>query len=207
MVLARGFSLFFQKVVKGIGGIDDDHARLIMSESGITCNWLRNVKQVTPAEVQAKLTPRNAVWHLNRYDEPDPTTGAPYCEKTPFVSMTAGTVQRWTSRNVFFPPLLTAIRFATDDYTREGYVFYAYVYTLGKQALPLVEFAEEVRDVHIYTGFLPFHREGEVLVKMHVPAPRIERFEKYNAHGDLVETDRNEAYEAPEQYANVRELL
>jgi hypothetical protein len=77
----------------------------------------------------------------------------------------------------------------------------------GSKRWPLAEFAEEVRDVHIYTGFLPFHREGEVLVKMHVPAPRIERFEKYNAQGDLVDLDRNEVYEAPEQYANVRELL
>jgi hypothetical protein len=203
------WALYFQKVLKGVGGIDDDEARYIMREAGITSNWWRNVGKVTPAEVQAKLTVRNLRWHLDRYEDVDSATGAPFFENTPFISTTAGTVERDVRArgNVSFPPLFTAIRFATDDFTRGGYVFLAYVYTLAKQALPLVDFAEEVRDVHVYTGFLPFHFEGEVLVKMHIPSVRIERVDKYGADGKVVRRESNPAYEPPERYANVRGLL
>jgi hypothetical protein len=181
----------------------------MLREAGIACNWWRNVGEVSPGEVQAKLTPRNLLWHLNHYVDLDPATGAAFCENTPFISTTAGTVERdvLATRNVSFPPLLTAVRFATADYTRAGYVFYSYVYTLGKRALPLVDFAEEVRDVHVYAEFLPFHAEGEVVVKKHIPSVRIERVQKYDADGALLWTEANAAYEPPERYANVRELL
>jgi hypothetical protein len=201
--------VFFQKVLKGVGGIDDAAAQAMLDGDGIVCNWWRSVRVVRPAEVQAKLTPRNLLWHLNRYNESDPSTGLPFCDNTPFLSTTAGTVERDVKarRNVSFPPLLTAIRFATDDFSRDGYVFYAYVYTLGKQSLPLADFSEEVRDMHVYTGFIPFHPEGEVVVKMHIPAVRIERFEKYDAAGNVVQMNTNALYEPPERYANVRGLL
>jgi hypothetical protein len=203
----QGTRLFFQTVLKGIGGIGDDEADAILTRDGIMCNWWRTVGEISPSEWQAKLTERNVLWHLNHYNDVDPSTGSPFSKNTPFISTTAGTVEREPTDNVKFPGFATAIRFATGDFTRDGYVFYGYVYTLGKKALVLVDFSEEVRDLLIYTSFLPFHPEGEILTKIHIPAVRLEKFEKYAADGRLICTKANANYAAPERYTNIRGAL
>jgi hypothetical protein len=81
------------------------------------------------------------------------------------------------SRNIVYIPIITALNFATNWLTRPGYVFYGYVFTLGQKSLELAEFAEEVRELHIYTHFLPYHDEGEIVAKIHIPAVRLEKVE------------------------------
>jgi len=55
---------------------------------------------------------------------------------TPFISTTAGTVEvdAARARNVFFPPMYTALRFATRNFTQDSYVARAYARTCTRSA-------------------------------------------------------------------------
>jgi hypothetical protein len=212
--------MFFQKVLKGIAGITrkgaDDCFR-----TGILCNWWRTVGSITPEQTTQKLTERNLDWHLNHYDDPDPQAGnAPFHKNTPFISVTAGVVEReeFLQRNVVFDPFITAIRFATRDFSATGHIFYAYVFTLGRQSLDLCEFAEEVRELNIYKSFLPFHPEGEITAKIEIRSPQIEKWEEYDGPAALrtlqggivpvpVAVKLNLAFARPEKYCNIRGLV
>jgi hypothetical protein len=212
--------MFIQRVLKGITGIDRNSVQTIASNKGIQCNWWRTVRTITTAEIKEKLSDRNLVWHLNEYDTIDPVTGKPFHENTPFISTTAGTVERdyFYARNLVFPAWLTALRFATDQFTQTGYVFYAYSFVLGKQSIPLMQFSEEVRDLHIYTQYLPYHPEGEIVAKIYIPAVSIEKVEEYdpiaaqtafkgNNLPSPTWTYNNPAYVPPEPFSNLRGLL
>lgn len=212
--------MFFQKVIKGIAGLNRTHADEVFL-NGIICNWWRNVKVISPAQTVQKLTSENLDWHLNHYDEPDPLMGnAPFYENTPFISATAGVVERDTfaERNWVFDPLMTALQFATRDFTTIGHVFCAYVFTLGRQSIELSEFAEEVRELNIYQNYMPFHHEGEIAAKIQIRAPQIEKWEEYD--GPTAEKDWdagnlptpsfvrvNPMYAPPEQFCNIRGLV
>lgn len=211
--------MYFQKVLKGIPGLsraEADHSL----EAGILCNWWRRVGQISTREIIEKLTEQNLDWHLNHYLDPDPLTGQPFSENTPYISVTAGTVERdsFAQRNIIFDPFMTALTFATRNFTETGHVFYAYVFTLGRQSISLAEFAEEVRELHIYKNFLPFHAEGEITAKIEIRSPRIERWEEYDGatafqslKSGIVPTPictrPNSKYAPPEQYCNIRGLV
>jgi hypothetical protein len=212
--------MFFQKVLKGIAGLSRDDADSVFL-NGIHCNWWRRVGQISPAEIVDKITDRNLDWHLNHYDEPDPTMrGTPFRENTPYISVTAGTVERdeFLQRNLVFDPFITALRFATNDFTTKGYVFYAYVFTLGRKSVELCEFAEEVRELNVYQNFLPFHHEGEIAAKIEIRGRRIERWEEYDGPTALTAlqsatippptfTRENPLFAGPERYCNIRGLV
>jgi hypothetical protein len=212
--------MFFQKVLKGIPGLSRQDANGAFRH-GIHCNWWRRVHQINPSEIVEKLTDRNLDWHLNHYDDPDPLmNNAPFYENTPYISATAGTVERYEflQRNFVFDPFITALRFATDDFAATGHVFYAYVFTLGKQSVELREFAEEVRELNIYKNFLPFHPEGEIAAKIEIRSPQIEKWEEYDGPAALANllladlpqpafTQVNSIYAPPERYCNIRGLI
>jgi hypothetical protein len=130
--------MFFQKVLKGITGLSRTDANQAF-DSGILCNWWRTVHQIRPDQIMAKLSERNLDWHLNHYADHDPLTGAPFRENTPYISVTAGSVERdaFARRNIVFDPFLIALQFATDDFRRTGHIFYAYVFTLGRQSIEI----------------------------------------------------------------------
>jgi hypothetical protein len=211
--------MIFQRVLKGIpaatdqdAGLTDDRAREAVAGRGILCNWWINTPggAISPPEIQQKLSERALDDHLVDYDR--------VATETPFISTTAGTVEvdAARARNVFFPPMYTALRFATRNFTQDGYVAHAYVYTLGKKSVDLEEFAEEVRDVNTYTAFYAWHPEGEIVAKIIGPARRIEKIELYRLAGLEDELDRGVSptptevfedaavYRDPLQYANVR---
>lgn len=172
-------------------------------------------------EVIEKLTERNLDWHLNHYDDPDPLTmNAPFSENTPFISTTAGAVERdeFARNNLVFNPFMIALRFATSNLMTEGHIFYAYVFTLGRQSIALAEFSEEVRELHIYKHFLPYHYEGEITAKIAISGRQIEKWERYDgpsamralSRGTLprpVFTQTNPIYSGPERYCNIRGLV
>jgi hypothetical protein len=222
--------MFFQKVVKGIAGLERVKAEQMVKTDGIICNWWRTVDSITPAGIQAQLTETSILRHLNQYDEPLPATHdltkPPYSAKTygditPFISTTAGAIQRdkFAQRNIIFPPFMTALRFATNNFKTSGFIFYAYLCTLGKQGIPFEHISEEVRELHIYQQYLPFHDEGEVTAKIIIPSVQIEKAIEYDGLAALEELRRNKtpspvgdpilnpAYANPESYANIRELL
>jgi hypothetical protein len=201
--------LFFQYCLKGIAGLDHDVALRILTKTGILSNWWRVDGIGRPEGWQARLSEENLMRHLNEYDKVPEGAHEPFGATTPFISTTAGAVLRGIDPkgqpgNYRLPPLLTAKRFATDDFTTTGHVFYGYVVTLGRKSVPLASFSEEVRDLLIYTSFLPFHDEGEIVAKLRIPAIQLSKFEMYGPKGDLLGSESNPGFEAPEQYANVR---
>jgi hypothetical protein len=212
--------MIFQQILKGIPargegqgrGLSDEGVQEILNGGGIYSNWWLNAPggTISPPEIAAKLTEKALVDHLVDYPSVE--------EVTPFISTTAGTVERdpANARNVFFPPMYTALRFATQDFRQDGYVFYAYLFLLGRKSIELEEFGEEIRDLNLYSGYYPWHPEGEIVAKVHIPARRIEKAEKYD-HVELEERlDRGEVpaprqvftgagvYREPWEYANVR---
>jgi hypothetical protein len=212
--------MFFQKVLKGIAGWSRQEADAAFLD-GIQCNWWRRVGTIAPAEIVQKLTAENLDWHLNHYGDPDPNmNNAPFYENTPFISATAGAVERqeFAHRNIVFDPFITALRFATRDFTTTGHVFYAYVFTLGRESIALCQFAEEVRELNIYKTFMPFHSEGEIAAKIEIRGPQIEKWKEYDGpeawESLLAETTPqpaltrvNSIYAPPEQYCNIRGLV
>lgn len=72
-----------------------------------------------------------------------------------------------------------------------------------------------MRELNIYTMYLPYQLEGEITAKIHIPSHCLELPQKYEgatawkdlAAGTLptpIHTDRNPNYAAPALYANVR---
>jgi hypothetical protein len=212
--------MFFQKVLKGVPGLTNDDANVAL-RAGLLCNWWRRVGTINPVQIADKLTEANLYWHLEHYDDADPLNGgAPFRENTPFISVTAGSVERaaFLQRNIVFDPFVTALLFATNGFRAYGHVFYAYVFTLGRQSIPLVEFAEEVRELNIYKYYLRFHPEGEITAKIEIRGRQIERWEGYDGPAALAAlrtaatpqpaaSGVNFNYEPPERYCNIRGLV
>ncbi len=207
--------MFFQKVLKGICFDDDDHADRILTRDGIECNWWRKVGPITTAQIAEQLTERNLLWHLNHYDDLD--LDEAFGRHSPFISTTAGTVERDAALgvNIIHAPFMTALWFATNGFRSVGYIYHAYVMTIGKQAIELRDFSEEVRDLNIYASFLPYHPEGEVVAKIAIVAAQLERYEKFDGPacraslaGDNlpmpISTQNNPNYADPLRFTNLR---
>jgi hypothetical protein len=213
--------MYFQRFLKGIPDLSAADAAGILTDSGILSNWWLAAGPPSGADIQRRLTWRNLDWHLNHYMVPDPLEGGvAFRDRTPFVSTTAGTVGRDddASANVTYPAFDTALWFATREYKTSGYVFHGYVYALGKRSIALEAFSEEVRDLHVYTGYLPYQHEGEVTAKLRIPATCLERAELFDgptayrqlAAGDpVVPADvlYNPRFARPEAYVNLRDTL
>jgi hypothetical protein len=214
--------MIFQKVLKGIIGISQPQARAMLIGGGITCNWWRKVNLLPANEIPVRLTQDNLLRHLSAYDQPDPITGsATFGEMTPFISTTAGAVERdpANAQNWQFSAFLTALAFATDSFRQQGAIFYGYVNVLGKKSVVMDEFAEETRELNIWTEFQPYHPEGEIVAKIQIPSPHLEKVEGYdgpsararlNAHKlpvPLWIEQNTSHYVPPEELSNVREVL
>ncbi len=145
---------------------------------------------------------------------------SPFCDNTPYISVTAGAVERdaFLRGNLVFDPFITALRFATREFTEIGHIFYGYVFTLGRQSIELSGFAEEVRELNIYKTYLPYHAEGEITAKIEIRGPQIERWEEYDGPRALAVLDAagdpspscvqyNTLYARPERYCNIRGLV
>jgi hypothetical protein len=182
----------------------------MVADVGLLSNWWKTRGTIRREEIQGKLTEAALIDHLVRYER--------VRDETPFISTTAGTVERDAamSQNVYFPPMYTALRFATRNFSVDGYVIHAYVFTLGRKSIDLEEFAEEVRDVNTYTAYYTWHPEGEIVAKVNIPSRRIEKVERYGHDGleDALDSGtvpapetviaRPDVYRDPYDYANVR---
>jgi len=212
--------MIIQKVIKGIGGIGHNKVNHIL-QNGIVCRWWQEVNPLPQVEVSQRLTERNLAWHQNRYDDPDPLEeNRPFHFRTPFISTTAGTVERnnFFKTNILQPAWVEALRFATDRWSRDGYLFYCYVFIMGKKSIGHQLFAEEIRELNIYKGFSPFQPEGEITAKIIIPPTQIEKAEYWpidKLQNDLEQghalsperTFDNPLFLPPEDYNNVRDVL
>jgi len=213
--------MIIQRVIRGIGGIGRSEAQGLLRQ-GITCNWWRNVDPLPNPEIPQRLTDRNLFWHQNRYSDPDPMEGGqPFYEHTPFISTTAGTVERdpGMSRNIVHPAWLVALEFATDGWIRDAYLFHCYVFILGRPTVQHRQFSEELRELNVYTGYSPYQPEGEITAKIIIPPTQIEKFSFYDiksVRSDLSarrvprpsdEVMNQGMYRAPDELSNMRDVL
>jgi hypothetical protein len=202
--------MYVQWCIKGVSGIDEAAAEsIVIGGSGLQCRWWRNVHAIQPDQVAAKLTPDNLDLHVNHYGAPDPATGQPFCDGTPFISLTAGAVDRDTvlETNKAVPARQTALRFATRDGTNDGYLFYCYVIVGLGPAVPVTFVAEEVRGLSPHRNYSRHILEGEIAAKIHVPANQISMWERYSIQGGVPVRDWvhwNTSFEDPMVISNIR---
>jgi len=219
---ARVRAMIIQRVIKGIGRISEDDARNILSV-GIVCNWRRKVGTLPRHQVPLRLTDRNLDWHQNHYDDPDPSEGGEvFGRHTAFISTTAGTVEGdvFSLTNILNPAWREALNFATSGLRKDGYLFYCYLFIIGRQAVTLESFSKELRELNVYPGFSPYQPEGEITAKIIIPPAQIERAEFWSASdalravanrrlpaADPSRTLVNPLFVRPEIYNNVRDFL
>jgi hypothetical protein len=205
--------MLIQRVYKGICGMARGEAEICLREMGISSRWWIGAGGVTPSAVLAQLTEGALMRHLNDYDAFGPVT--------PFISTTAGSVVRDANGeiNIIETAEYVATDFATDGFTQDGWVFSGYVFTLGRKAVPQQPFAEEVRELNVYTGYLPFQPEGELVAKFHLPAVQLEAAWPVKAKQDPRRPGamlwplkggvlgNHGVYVPPEDIVNVRDVL
>jgi hypothetical protein len=107
--------MYFQKVLKGIPDVSRQKAQRIIHHEGIISNFRRVMRRIDPKMINQGMTVDNVLHHLNDYDTPlprkHPYAGHPgvatYGDVTPFISTTAGTIERdasalanWKSRRI-----------------------------------------------------------------------------------------------------------
>jgi hypothetical protein len=171
--------VIIQRVIKGISGLADQDVDDIF-RTGILCNWWRTQGQLLQPKVPDKLTDPNLDRHQNSFNKPDPQeNGQIFSLNTPFISTTAGTVDRDVANrtNTITPAWKMGLYFATNRWKADGWLFYCNLFLIGKRATAMEAFSEELRELNIYTGFSPVHPEGEITAKLVIPTAQIERAE------------------------------
>ncbi|WP_203784695.1 hypothetical protein [Paractinoplanes rishiriensis] len=196
---------------------DDDAAcRIIDDRQGLVCQWWRTSVDIDPAEVADKLTPQALDQHVNHFTDPDPSTGRPFNQVSPFISLSAGTVERdavartnWVRR-----ARRTALHFGTEfGWKTTAYLYPCWVILAPRNAVEIQHVAEEVRDLNTYRHYSPFQTEGEIVAKIEVPDNHIQCCEKWELVGGpagfyrRVWSHPNPRFVRPERLTNVRELI
>jgi hypothetical protein len=212
--------VIIQNVIKGIAGLSEADVERIF-DKGITSNWLRNQGSIDIADIPVRLTKRNLHWHQNNYDKIDPLFhNKTFSENTPFISTTAGSVERdaiW-KKNSINRAKFEALKFATDGWQSDGWLFYCYLFTLGKPSVELQQFAEELRELHIHTGYSSYQPEGEITAKIVIPPAQIRHAELWTMKdikaaqnsGRLWQPRKSKVcdlFQSPDRFHNIRGYL
>jgi hypothetical protein len=208
--------MIVQWCVKGLNLAGDSEARnVIDSRMGIVSNWWRNVHTITPNLKRDKLTPRNLDLHVNHFTSNDPTTSRPFCENSPFISLSCGTVERdkLAQTNLTHRARRTALWFGTSfGQVDTAYLYTCWVILAPRPAVEVEGVAEEIRDLNAYRRYSAFQTEGEVTAKILVQDNHIRDCEKWEKDRTAMIYRRrwvypNPRFTPPEQLSNVRELI
>lgn len=205
-----------QWCVKGMALPGDGVAReVIDNRFGISCRWWQRIDPLPHGDIAAKLTAQNLDLHVNHFESTDPATGLPFCEETPFISLSCGTVERDTAAKTNF--VHTARHTALWFGTRFGqepvaYLYFCWVILAPRSAVAVQGVAEEIRDLNTYRRYSAYQVEGEVAAKILVPANQISRCERWewNRESKTIRqawTHSNPHFVRPEALSNVREML
>jgi hypothetical protein len=210
----------YQKVLKGIPGLTSaDVETMLGGGMGLVCNWWRRVGTISPYEVATRLAdPIELDRHLNRYGQMHHAKGVTHGQDSPYISTTAGVVQNGRRGYARYPAFEIAHQFATQRCSTDGCVFYCWVETAGRPAPTVPSLAEEIRDSNQYPIFYWYHHQGELTAKIHIPSVCIEKAELFSASASWaallsgrrpvpMSTIFNPRYVAPEDLANVREIV
>lgn len=173
--------MIIQWCVKGMHLPSDAEAKTILRD-GLLCNWWRKVRVISPADIASKLTLTNLDMHVNHFTMTDPATGKSFKKNTPFISMSAGTVERDTAAktNYVRRARRTALWFGTQ-FGRQptAYLYVCWTVLAPRQAVELGAIAEEIRDLNTYRKYSPYQPEGEVTAKISVPSNQIHSCERW----------------------------
>ena len=214
-----GWRMFVQTCIKGINGISSTEAKEILDGGGIQCNWWRVVHRISPNEINERLTSANLDLHINSYGASHPVLPGKVKEETPFISLTAGCVERsvFLKTNFIHPAHQTALWFASDFGRLRGecFLFYCWVVVALTPAVEIHHLAEEVRELNTYRRYSAFQTEGEIVAKIEVSARQIHRYEQYRissgARGiatfSLEDVTVNPLYVDPYSIVNIREAF
>ncbi|MEO1058419.1 MAG: hypothetical protein AAFY28_16045 [Actinomycetota bacterium] len=208
--------MIVQWCLKGLELPDDAAARGIIDDAqGLMCNWWRTVHWISPPAVRAKLTDRNLDWHINHFKRIDPSTNEPFSNHSPFISLSAGTVERDAAAraNRVRGARRTALHFGS----KFGQLNVAYLVTCWHLIAPrpsvtVEAVGEEIRDLNSYRSYSAFQPEGEITAKIIVPDNQLEsiaRWERPRSRTpfSLVWRHDNPRFTPPDQLSNVRELI
>jgi hypothetical protein len=205
-----------QWCIKGMAlGGDEQAKSLIDSRGGLQCNWWRDVHRISPDGIRDKLTDQNLNLHVNHFTVLDPSTKREFRELTPFISLTAGTVERDAAAktNVVRRARATALWFGTNfGESDHAYLYTCWLVVAPRAAVPIESVAEEVRDLNTYRRYSQFQLEGEMVAKISVPDNQIKDCEKWDwDRSDLLFrrawTHPNPRFTLPEMLTNIRELI
>lgn len=209
--------MIIQWCIKGMAlkGGDDEARSIIDSRGGIRCNWWRDVHKITPPQIRDKLNDDNLNLHINHFTIVDPNTKRVFRELTPFISLTAGTVERNAAAktNIIRQARATALWFGTNfGEFNHAYLYTCWVVLAPRAAVVIESVAEEARDLNTYRRYSPFQPEGEVVAKIFVPDNQIKECQKWtwDRDGKLFRLDwiyKNERFTDPEMLTNIRELI
>jgi hypothetical protein len=215
--------VIIQRVIRGVSGISQTDAQTML-DVGIQCSLCYLKGQILYEDIPKMLTERNLEWHQDRPDDLDPLYNNPVNEQfrlhTPFISTTAGTVERRKGQNVTRSAFDIALRFATNGLLTDGYLFYCDLFVLGRPAVALQAFAEELRELNINPRYSVYQVEGEIVAKIIIPPAQIERADFFDittvntalSNGQRPTPDptrslTNGLYVNPSRYSNVRTVL
>jgi hypothetical protein len=132
--------------------------------------------------------------------------------KTPYLSLSAGVVERnpATRTPIRLRAWPTALDFATQGGTADGYVFECWVQLPGNPAPELPGFGEEVRNLNLHGRFARWHHQGEITAKLVVPPRQIRRVLKFTLslkHLSFGGGTLNPQFVPPERISNIRGLV
>lgn len=208
--------MIVQWCMKGLALDNDNEARNILDNgNGLVSNWWRTRKEYIPSQLQGLLTTQTMDMHVNHFNSTSPRTGKPFSQDTPYISLSAGTVERDAMRgtNHVHRALKTALLFGT----RQGRQDFAYVYTCWvmlapRRACPVEGVAEEVRDLNTYRSYSPFQLEGEIAAKIAIPDNQVQSCQKWEL--DVLSSSfkcawvqHNSRFTPPEVLTNVRTVI
>ena len=209
--------MIVQWCIKGMAlkGGDDQAKSIIDSRDGIHCNWWRDVGGITAPQIRDKLTDENLNLHVNHFTIIDPNTKRKFNELTPFISLTAGTVERDAAAktNIVRRARATALWFGTNfGEFDHAYLYICWIMVAPRAAVAIEGVAEEVRDLNTYRRYSEFQPEGEIIAKIWVPDNQIKECEKWtwDRSGRVFErvwAHSNRRFTVPEMLTNVRELI
>jgi hypothetical protein len=211
--------MFVQTCIKGVHGINLSVANEILDGEGLVCNWWRNKGTISAKDIDKRLTSSELDLHVNSYDEQHPDYPEKVNKVTPFISLTAGAVERsvFYKTNFVHPAHRTALLFASDFGKLRGecFLFYCWVVVGLRPSAEIRQLAEEVRELNTYRRYSAFQAEGEIAAKIDVPSRQIHRFERYqitdtaNGYPDLryVDSKINPRYVDPYSIVNIREAF
>lgn len=208
--------MIIQWCIKGLHLPDDAQARSVIDQrTGLLCNWWREVGTISPQEIRQKLTPGNIDRHVNHFTDHDPATGAPFATNSPFISLSAGTVERdvLAATNHVHRARKTALWFGTQFGQHDvAYLYTCWVILAPRAAVGIEGVAEEVRDLNAYRRYSAYQTEGEVAAKVIVPDNQIRSCEKWELLPSGERFHRvwpqwNPRFNPPETLSNVRELI